>query len=66
MASMGDLSRGTGNTHVHAHNGPDPVPRGGHWPWRIDNELNTLGVPELGRQAHHVDDRPPEDLPDHR
>jgi carotenoid cleavage dioxygenase len=48
MASMGDLSRGTGNTSVHVHNGQILCLEEGHWPWRIDNELNTLGVQNWG------------------
>ena len=44
MAGMGDLSRGTGNTHVMPHNGEILCLEEGHWPWRIDRELNTLGV----------------------
>jgi carotenoid cleavage dioxygenase-like enzyme len=48
MASMGDLSRGTGNTHVMPHNGELMCLEEGHWPWRIDNQLNTLGVQNYG------------------
>jgi carotenoid cleavage dioxygenase-like enzyme len=48
MASMGDLSRGTGNTHVMAHNGEILCLEEGHWPWRIDGELNTVGVQNYG------------------
>ena len=48
MASMGDLSRGTGNTHVMPHNGELLCLEEGHWPWRIDNELNTIGVQNYG------------------
>ena len=48
MASMGDLSRGTANTSVHVHNGQILCLEEGHWPWRIDNELNTLGVQNWG------------------
>lgn len=48
MASMGDLSRGTANTSVHVHNGQILCLEEGHWPWRIDNELNTLGVENWG------------------
>ena len=44
MAGMGDLSRGTGNTHVVAHRDQILCLEEGHWPWRIDNELNTVGV----------------------
>ena len=29
MAGIGDLARGTGNTHVLPHNGEHPLPRGG-------------------------------------
>ena len=48
MAAMGDLSRGTGNTHVMSHNGELLCLEEGHWPWRIDTELNTLGVQNYG------------------
>jgi carotenoid cleavage dioxygenase-like enzyme len=44
MAGMGDLTRGTGNTHVMGHNGQILCLEEGHWPWRIDSELNTVGV----------------------
>jgi carotenoid cleavage dioxygenase-like enzyme len=44
MKAVGDLTRGTGNTSVHAHNGDILCLEEGHWPWRIDNELNTVGV----------------------
>jgi len=44
MATMGDLTRGTANTHVVAHRGDILCLEEGHWPWRIDRELNTLGV----------------------
>ncbi len=48
MAGMGDLSRGTGNTHVMPHNGELLCLEEGHWPWRMDTELNTLGVQNYG------------------
>ena len=48
MAGMGDLNRGTGNTHVMSHNGELLCLEEGHWPWRIDNQLNTLGVQNYG------------------
>jgi carotenoid cleavage dioxygenase-like enzyme len=48
MAAMGDLSRGTGNTHVMQHNGELLCLEEGHWPWRIDSELTTLGVQNYG------------------
>jgi carotenoid cleavage dioxygenase-like enzyme len=48
MASMGDLTRGTGNTHVMAHQDKILCLEEGHWPWRIDNELNTLGYENFG------------------
>ncbi len=44
MAGMGDLTRGTGNTHVMAHNKKLLCLEEGHWPWQIDTELNTVGV----------------------
>ena len=48
MSTMGDLTRGTGNTHVVAHRGEILCLEEGHWPWRIDNELETLGVQNYG------------------
>ena len=48
MAGMGDLTRGTGNTHIVVHNGDIMCLEEGHWPWKIDNELNTLGVQNYG------------------
>ncbi len=48
MATMGDLTRGTANTHVLAHNGELLCLEEGHWPWRADTELNTLGVQNFG------------------
>ena len=48
MAAMGDLTRGTGNTHVLAHNGKILCLEEGHWPWQIDQELNTVGVENFG------------------
>ena len=43
MSNMGDLTRGTGNTSVHYHNGKLLCLEEGHWPWQIDGELNTVG-----------------------
>ena len=43
MANMGDLTRGTGNTHVMRHQDKILCLEEGHWPWQIDDELNTLG-----------------------
>lgn len=48
MASMGDLTRGTANTHVVVHGGQILALEEGHWPWRIDNKLNTVGVQNYG------------------
>ena len=48
MSTMGDLTRGTANTHVMPHNGEILCLEEGHWPWRIDKELNTLGVQNYG------------------
>ena len=48
MSTMGDLTRGTGNTHVMEHNGELLCLEEGHWPWRVDTELNTLGVQNYG------------------
>lgn len=43
-----DFLRGTGNTHVLPHAGEVLCLEEGHWPWRIDTELNTLGVQNYG------------------
>ena len=48
MSTMGDLTRGTGNTHVLAHQDKILCLEEGHWPWRIDGELNTLGYENWG------------------
>lgn len=48
MSSMGDLSRGTGNTHVLAHGGRLLALEEGHWPFAIDGELNTIGHENFG------------------
>jgi carotenoid cleavage dioxygenase-like enzyme len=48
MSNMRDLTRGTGNTHVLAHSGDILCLEEGHWPWRIDRELNTLGYQNYG------------------
>ena len=48
MAGMGDLSRGTGNTHVLPHNGSLLCLEEGHWPWRLDGDLNTIGYENCG------------------
>jgi carotenoid cleavage dioxygenase-like enzyme len=48
MANMGDLTRGTGNTHVVAHHNELLCLEEGHWPWRVDTELNTLGYQNYG------------------
>ncbi len=45
---ISDLARGTGNTHVIPHNGEILCLEEGHWPWRIDRELNTVGVQNYG------------------
>lgn len=39
-----DLNYGTGNTHVVAHAGKILCLEEAHWPWRIDGDLNTIGV----------------------
>ncbi len=44
MIGMGDLSRGTGNTHVLSHGGGLMCLEEGHWPWRLDDHLETTGV----------------------
>lgn len=48
MSGMGDLARGKGNTHVVPHNGKILTLEEAHWPWAIDNELNTIGVENFG------------------
>ena len=48
MMSMGDLTRGTGNTHVIPHNKKLLCLEEGHWPWQIDTELNTIGFENFG------------------
>ena len=48
MANMADLTRGTANTHVLAHNNKLLCLEEGHWPWTIDTELNTLGYENFG------------------
>ena len=40
---VGDLSRGSANTHVVAHAGRILCLEEGHWPWEIDSNLNTVG-----------------------
>ncbi|NNE72598.1 MAG: hypothetical protein HKN26_02955 [Acidimicrobiales bacterium] len=48
MAGMGDLSYGTGNTHVLAHGNQILCLEEGHWPWRINSDLDTLGYQNYG------------------
>ena len=48
MGGMGDLTRGTANTHVLAHNGKLLALEEGHWPWALDAELNTIGYENFG------------------
>ena len=48
MANMGDLTRGTANTHVLAHNNKLLCLEEGHWPWQVDGELNTIGYENFG------------------
>ncbi len=45
---IADRTRGTGNTHVVAHAGKILALEEAHWPWRVDNELNTIGVENFG------------------
>lgn len=47
-AGMGDLARGTGNTHVVAYNGQILCLEEGHWPWQVDGDLETVGVQNYG------------------
>ncbi|MFN4224931.1 MAG: carotenoid oxygenase family protein [Hyphomonas sp.] len=44
----GDLRRGTGNTHVLVHGQEILCLNESAWPWRIDQDLNTLGVQNYG------------------
>ncbi len=44
VSTIGDLTRGTGNTHVVPHNGELLCLEEGHWPFRADTDLNTLGI----------------------
>jgi len=48
MSNMSDLTRGTGNTSVHQHNGKLLCLEEGHWPWQIDGELDTIGYENFG------------------
>jgi carotenoid cleavage dioxygenase-like enzyme len=48
MSNMSDLTRGTGNTSVHQHNGKLLCLEEGHWPWQIDGELGTIGYENFG------------------
>ena len=48
FGGIGDLLRGTGNTSVHVHNKEILCLEEAHWPWRIDAELNTVGVQNYG------------------
>jgi carotenoid cleavage dioxygenase len=43
-----DLAKGTGNTHIIAHNGSLMALEEGHWPWLLDSELNTLRYEDYG------------------
>ena len=45
---LGDLSNGSGNTHVVTHAGKILCLEEGHWPWKIDGELNTIGFENYG------------------
>ena len=48
MGGLGDLARGTGNTHVIAHGGKLLALEEAHWPWALDGELNTIGYENFG------------------
>lgn len=48
MAGMADLTRGAANTHVLVHDKKILCLEEGHWPWKIDNELNTIGYENYG------------------
>jgi carotenoid cleavage dioxygenase-like enzyme len=43
-AGLGDLGRGKGNTHVVAHAGKLLALEEAHWPFRLDANLETIGV----------------------
>jgi carotenoid cleavage dioxygenase len=45
---LGDLRRGTGNTHVVVHNDKILCLEEAHWPWRLDGGLNTVGYENFG------------------
>ena len=45
---LGDLSNGSANTHVVTHAGTILCLEEGHWPWKIDKELNTVGFENYG------------------
>ena len=60
MSNMGDLTRGTGNTSVHQHNGKLLCLEEGHWPWQIDGELNTIGYENFGGALDLLDDGAPQ------
>ena len=43
-----DLQLGTANTSIHTHNGKILSLMESAWPWRIDEDLNTVGVENFG------------------
>ena len=43
-----ELAKGTGNTHVIAHNGSLMALEEGHWPWLLDGDLNTTRYEDYG------------------
>ncbi len=43
-----DMQLGTANTSIHAHNGKILSLMESAWPWRIDQDLNTVGVENFG------------------
>jgi len=43
-----ELGRGTGNTHVVPHNGSLLALEEGHWPWKINSSLETMGYENYG------------------
>ncbi|MFN5650330.1 MAG: carotenoid oxygenase family protein [Actinomycetes bacterium] len=43
-----ELAKGTGNTHVIAHNGSLMALEEGHWPWLLDGDLNTTRHEDYG------------------
>ena len=52
MSSLGDMSRSTANTHVIHHAGKIMALEEGHWPYVLDDRLETLGPNNFGGKLH--------------